>query len=111
MKKSSYFSSQPFYPNIKLIISEVIKQFSKLFGHDLMANFSIIKCIPKCIAVKKKNRSIVTSKIYKTVGSIGFIKKALYHEVTPKFAQVKAILLRKTINIVYKKKYTFITFK
>ena len=76
-----------------------------------MANFSIIKYLLKCIAVKKKDRSSVTSKIYKTAGSIGFIKKALYHEVTPTFAQVKAILLRKTINIVYKKKYTFITFK
>ena len=30
MEKSSYFSGQPFYSNIKFIISEVIKLFSKL---------------------------------------------------------------------------------
>ena len=54
-----------------------------------MANFSIIKYLPKRIAVKKKDLSNVTSKIHKTTGSIGFIKKALYHEITPKFAQVQ----------------------
>ena len=45
-----------------------------------MANFSIIKYLPKRIAVKEKDLSNVTSKIHKTAGSIGFIKKALYHE-------------------------------
>ena len=54
-----------------------------------MSNFSITKYLPKSIAVKKKDLSNVTSKIYKTVGSTGFIKKALYHEVIPKFAQVQ----------------------
>ena len=55
-----------------------------------MSNFSIIKYLPRSIAVKKKDLSNFTSKIYKTAGSIGFIKKALYHEVTPKFVQVQA---------------------
>ena len=31
--KSSYFSGQPFYSNIKIIISEVIKFFNELFGN------------------------------------------------------------------------------
>ena len=46
----------------------------------------------------------------KTAGSIGFIKKALCHEITPKFAQVQGNFINKNINIK-QKKYTFITFK
>ena len=65
-----------------------------------MANFSIIKYLPKRIAVKKKDLSNVTSKIHKTTGSIGFIKKALYHEITPKFAQVQGNFINK--NSKYK---------
>ena len=45
--------------------------------------------------VKKKYLSNVTSKIHKTAGSIGFIKKALYHEITPKFVQVQGNFINK----------------
>ena len=56
-----------------------------------MANFSIIKYLPKHIALKKKDLSNVASRIQKKkpAGSIGFIKKALCHEITPKYAQVQ----------------------
>ena len=55
-----------------------------------MANFSIIKYLPKHITAKKKDLRNVTSKIHKTVGSIGFIKKALYHKIKPISAQVQS---------------------
>ena len=35
-EKGSYFSGQPFYSNIKFVISEVIKHFNKLFGRCLI---------------------------------------------------------------------------
>ena len=50
-----------------------------------MANFSIIKYLPKHITAKKKDLRNVTSKIHKTVGSIGFIKKALPAQVQSDF--------------------------
>ena len=62
-----------------------------------MVNFSIIKYLPKHIALKKKDLSNVASRIQKkkTAGSIGFIKKALCHEITPKFAQVQGNFINK----------------
>ena len=60
-----------------------------------MAFFSIVKCLRKRIAVKKRYLSNITSKIYKTAGSIGFIKKPLYHEIRPKFAQVQGNFINK----------------
>ena len=60
-----------------------------------MANFSIIKYLPKRIAVKKRYLSNVRSRIHKTAGSIGFIKKALYHKITPEFAQVQGNFINK----------------
>ena len=44
--------------------------------------------------------SNVTSKIHKTAGSIGFNKKAFYHEITPKFAQFQSNFINK--NSKYK---------
>ena len=55
-----------------------------------MANFSVIKYLLKLITAKKKDLRNVTSKIHKTVGSIGFIKKALYHKIKPISAQVQS---------------------
>ena len=60
-----------------------------------MANFSIIKYLPKRIAIKEKDLSNVTSKIHKTAGSVGFIKKALCHKITPKFTQVQCNFISK----------------
>ena len=54
-----------------------------------MANLSIVKLLPKRVAELYKELKNITSKLHRTSGSIGFIKKALYNEVTPKFAQVK----------------------
>ena len=51
-----------------------------------MANLSIILKMLILIADIKKDLTNVKSKIYKIAGSIGFIKKALHHEVTQKFA-------------------------
>ena len=55
-----------------------------------MANFSVIKYLPKRITAKKKDLRNVTSKIDKTAGSIRFIKKALYHKIKPISAQVQS---------------------
>ena len=64
-----------------------------------MANFAIIKYLLKRIAGKKKDFSNVTSRIQKKkkkpAGSIIFIKKALCHEITPKFAQVQGNFINK----------------
>ena len=54
-----------------------------------MASLSIVKLLPKCVAELYKELENVTSKLYHTSGSIGFIKKALHNKVTPKFTQVK----------------------
>ena len=54
-----------------------------------MANLSKPKFIPRCVAVDFNNLIRVTSKVQKRAASIGFVKKALYREVTPKFALVK----------------------
>ena len=60
-----------------------------------MMNLSIIKYLPRRITAKKKDLRNVTSKIHKTVGSIGFIKKALYHEIKPKSAYVQSDFINK----------------
>ena len=54
-----------------------------------MANSTITYILPKRIADIYKDLNNVTSKLHRTAGSIGFIKKALYNDITPKFAQVK----------------------
>ena len=66
-----------------------------------MANSSIIKRLPKwyCRTIQRKLKNI-TSKLHRTAGSIGFLKKALHHEVTAKFAQVKGNFIN--VNDRYK---------
>ena len=54
-----------------------------------MVNLSIVKLLPKRVAELYKELKNITLKLHRTSGSIGFIKKALHHEVTPTFAQVK----------------------
>ena len=66
----------------------------------LIANLSIIKRLPKRIAELYKELKNITSKLHRTAGSIGFIKKALHHEVTPKFTQVKGNFIN--VNDRYK---------
>ena len=53
-----------------------------------MANIFTNKKLPKRIAVIYKDLRNVTSKLHVTAGSIGFIKKALYHEIIQKFVRV-----------------------
>ena len=77
-----------------------------------MANFSIIKYLLKRIAVKKKDFSNVTSRIQKKkkkkpAGSISFIKKALCHEITPKFAQVQGNFINKNNKYKAEKLYFY----
>ena len=60
-----------------------------------MANLFTNKKLPKRIAVIYKDLGNVTSKLHRTAGSIGFIKKALYHEVIPKFARVNGNFINK----------------
>ena len=40
-----------------------------------------------------------TSKLHKSASSIGFIKKPLYHKVTPKFAQINSQFINKQDQI------------
>ena len=40
-----------------------------------------------------------TSKLHKSASSIGFIKKTLYHKVTPKFAQINGQFINKQDQI------------
>ena len=54
-----------------------------------MANLSKPKFFPRRVAVDFNNLIRVTSKVQKRAASIGFVKKALYREVAPKFALVK----------------------
>ena len=54
-----------------------------------MANLSKPKFIPRRVAVHFNNLIRVTSKVQKRAASIGFVKKALYRKVTPKFALFK----------------------
>ena len=70
-----------------------------------MANLFTNKKLPKRIAVIYKDLRNVTSKLHRTAGSIGFIKKALYHDIIPKFARVTAISLIKKVNINLKEAY------
>ena len=60
-----------------------------------MANLFTNKKLPKRIAVIYKDLRNVTSKLHRTAGSIGFIKKALYHEIIPKFARVNGNFINK----------------
>ena len=54
-----------------------------------MPNLSKYKLIPRRVAVDFNNLISITSKVQRRAASIGFVKKALYQEVTPKFALVK----------------------
>ena len=55
----------------------------------VMANLSKPKIIPRRVAVDFNNLISITSKVQRRDASIGFVKKALYQEVTPKFTLVK----------------------
>ena len=60
-----------------------------------MANLFTNKKLPKRIAIIYKGLRDVLSKLHCTAGSIGFIKKALYHEIIPKFARVNGNFINK----------------
>ena len=60
-----------------------------------MANLFTNKKLPKRIAVIHKDLRNVTSKLHRTAGSTGFIKKPLFHEVIPKFARVNGNFINK----------------
>ena len=60
-----------------------------------MVNLSAILKIPILIVHMKKDLTNNKSKIYKTAGGNGFIKKALYHEVTQNLAQVHGDFINK----------------
>ena len=60
-----------------------------------MENLSVINNSRKRIAVIYKDLRNVLSKLHRSAGSIGFIKKALFNEVTPNFAQVRGNFISK----------------
>ena len=72
-----------------------------------MANLSIMERLPKCIAELYKEWKNITSKLHQTARSLGFIKKALHHEVTPKFAKVKGDFIN--VNDRYKSEWRDVT--
>ena len=67
-----------------------------------MVNLFINKKLTKRVAIIYKDLRSVTSKLHHTAGSISFIKKALYHEIIPKFARVNSNSINK--NDQYKSK-------
>ena len=54
-----------------------------------MANLSIVKLLAKLLAKLYKEIRNMTLKLHRASRSIGFIKKALHNEVTPKFVKGK----------------------
>ena len=54
-----------------------------------MANFSFINNLPRRIAKLYQGLFSISSKMQRSAQSIGFIKKAIYNEVTPTFAKLK----------------------
>ena len=62
--------------------------------------------LPKSITELYRELKNKTSKLHRIVESIGFIKKALHYEFTPKFAQVKGNFMN--VNGRYKSENSFI---
>ena len=58
-------------------------------SYETYSNLSKHKFIPRRVAVDFNNLISITSKVQRRTASIGFVKKALYQEVTPKLALVK----------------------
>ena len=54
-----------------------------------MASYYLIRKLPRHIVGEYYKLRSLSSKIQRTSSSIGFIYKAIYHEVTPTFAKVK----------------------
>ena len=59
-----------------------------------MALYNFTNTLPEWIAITVKELKSTTSKLQKTASSIGFIGHAIYHWITPKFANVKGQFLR-----------------
>ena len=59
-----------------------------------MAN-SFNNHLPRRVAIYYWKLKSITGKIYKTASSFGFIKKSIYHEVTPTFAKVNGHFIHK----------------
>ena len=60
-----------------------------------MTNLSAINNLPGCIAAIYKDLQNVMSKLHWSAGSIGFIKKALFNDITPKFVEVRGNFINK----------------
>ena len=72
-----------------------------------MANLFTNEKLPKHVAIMYKHLRSVTSKLHRTSGSISFTKKALYHEIIPKFARVNSNSMNK--NDQYKSKRSILS--
>ena len=59
------------------------------FSLSIMANLSIVNILPNRVADIYIKLKSITSKLHNTSVSIAFIKKALFVDVTQKFAIVK----------------------
>ena len=66
---------------MKKIIFKFLVFIYKLFDGKFINNKTTTKTYCRTIKGVKN----VTSKLHRTAGSIGFMKKALHHDVTPKF--------------------------
>ena len=60
-----------------------------------MVKWSVVNNRPTRIAVIYKDLRYVMSKLHRSAASIGFTKKALFNEITPKFAQVRGNFINK----------------
>ena len=53
-----------------------------------MALYNFINTLPGWVAITVKELKYTTSKLQKIAFGIGFIEHALYHQITPKFANI-----------------------
>ena len=53
-----------------------------------MALYNFINTLPGRVAITVKELKSTTSKLQKIAFGIGFIEHALYHQITPKFANI-----------------------
>ena len=58
-----------------------------------MTLYNFCYCYKRPIAITIKELKSTTSKLQTTASSMDFIKHALYHQITPKFANVKGQFL------------------
>ena len=73
-----------------LLINKYILNFYSLsfLCRPSMASYYLIRKLPRHITIEYYKLKWLSSKIQRTSSSVGFIHKAIYHEIIPTFAKV-----------------------